>query len=178
MQSIVLFNNTTMPTRCVKCGMADAREPRIVEYRYRPLWARLLGGLGRIFEREANFCFWLCPPCNARWKWSTPASIATFLLSIGGWIAFGRYVLPAILSLVEGTLGLVIGLAYFFSFIPFLYLADFVTEMAVRRPLVVSARGITKEGMVTLSGVHPSVAAEAGKPLPQVTQPSASHAAS
>lgn len=161
--NLIVRNNATMPTRCVKCGMADAREPRMIDYRYRPLWARPLGGLGRLFEREASFCFWLCPPCNSRWKWSVPASIATFLVSIVGWIMVARYVLPVVLPLVGDTVSLVIGFGYFLSFVPYLYLLDFVVDMLVHRPLVVSARGITKEGMVTLSGVHPSVAAEVGK---------------
>lgn len=161
--TIVVRNNTTMPTRCAKCGMPDAREARLVEFRYRPLWARLLGSLGRIFEREANFCFWLCPPCDGRWKWSQPASIGTFLLSIVLWLVGARYVLPAVLPLVDGTLALVLGVGYFLSFIPYLYLVDFAVELLVHRPLVVSARGITKDGMVTLSGVHESVAAEIAK---------------
>jgi hypothetical protein len=160
---LVLRNNTTMPTRCTKCGMADAQQARLVDFRYRPLWARPLGGLGRLFEREASFCFWVCPPCDSKWKWSQPASIATFLVSIVGWLAFARYGMPLALSLFDGTVGLVIGLLFFFSFIPFLYLVDFLVEIFVHRPLVVSARGITKDGMVTLSGVHPSVAAEVGK---------------
>lgn len=161
--SLVLRNNTTMPTRCVKCGLADAREARLVDFRYRPLWARVLGSLGRLFEREASFCFWLCEPCNGRWKWSQPASIATFLLSIVLWFVGARFLLPAVLPLVDGTIALVIGLGYFLSFIPYLYVVDFVVELLVHRPLVVSARGITSDGMVTLSGLHESVAAELAK---------------
>jgi hypothetical protein len=158
--TLVVRNNATMPTRCVKCGLADAREPRLVDFRYRPLWARLLGGLGRLFEREANFAFWLCPPCNGKWKWAQPAAIATFLISIVLWFVAGRYVVPALVSLVDGPIALVIALGYFLSFVPFLYVIDFAVEMLVHRPLVVTARGITKDGMVTLSGVHESVAAE------------------
>lgn len=161
--NIVLRNNTTMPTRCAKCGLADAQQARLVDFHYRPLWARPLGGLGRLFEREASFCFWLCPPCDSRWKWSQPASIATFLLSIVLWLAGARYVLPLVVGLVDGPIALALALGYFFSFVPYLYLVDFIVEMAVHRPLVVSARGITKDGIVTLSGVHPSVAAEVGK---------------
>ena len=161
--TIVLRNNTTMPTRCAKCGLADAKEARLVDYRYRPLWARLLGGLGRVFEREASFCFWLCPPCDAKWKWSQPASIATFLGSIVLWFLGARYVLPLVLPLVSGPVSLVIGLGWFLGFIPYLYGIDVVVEHLVHRPLVVSARGITKDGMVTLSGVHESVAAELGE---------------
>jgi hypothetical protein len=161
--TLVLRNNTTLPARCAKCGMGDAHEARLVDFQYRPLWARPLGSLGRLFEREASFCFWLCPPCNGRWRWSQPASIATFLLGIALWIAGARYLLPLVLALVDGPASWVVGLGYFFSFVPYLYLLDFVVEMLVHRPLVVSARGITKDGMVTLSGLHESVAAELGK---------------
>jgi hypothetical protein len=161
--TLVLRNNTTLPTCCSKCGTADAREAKLVDFRHRPLWARLLGSLGRLFEREASFCFWLCPRCSSRWKWSQPASIVVFLLSIVVWLAFGRFGLPLMLSYVDGIASLVIALVFLFSFVPFLYVADFAVEMLVHRPLVVSARGITKDGMVTLSGLHPNVGAELTK---------------
>jgi len=157
MAKLVCRNNTTMPTRCAKCGMADAREARLEDYRYRPLWARPLGTLGALFDRQASFCFWLCPGCNARWKWSAPLSILAFVLGIAGWLVGARFLLPFLLGFVSGPASIVIGLGYFLSFIPWLYVLDFLVDVLVHERFVVSVRGIAKDGMVTLHGVHPDV---------------------
>jgi hypothetical protein len=163
MPAVILRDNTTMPTICVKCGKADAHTARLEDFRYRPLWARPLGNLGALFDRKASFCFWLCEPCNAKWKYATPASIATFLLGIAAWLGVARYVLPVVLPLVSGPLTWVIGLGWFVGFIPWLYALDFVVDLLVYQPLIVSVRGIDKEGMVTLHGVHASCASAIGK---------------
>ena len=166
MPELVVRDNATLPTRCVKCGMADAREARLEDFRYRPLWARLLGRLGAIFDRKASFCFWLCKPCDAKWKYATPASIVTFLLGIAAWLAGARYVLPWVLPFLPDALTWVVGIGYFVAFVPWLYVLDFMVDVLVKEPLVVSVRGIDKNGMVTLHGVHPSVVAELGTGAP------------